>query len=100
MTLRNFRYLAIAEAISFLLLLAVAMPLKYAGVTEWGVHIMGGVHGLLFIAYLAFAISLMRPAGWTYLQTFWILVASMVPFGGFVVDWWLAKNFPDDLVLQ
>jgi integral membrane protein len=94
MTVRNFRYLAIAEAISFLLLLGVAMPLKYADVTEWGVHIMGSIHGLLFIAYLAFAISLMKPAGWSYWQTFWILAASMIPFGGFVVDWWLAKNQP------
>jgi integral membrane protein len=97
MTLRNFRYLAVAEAISFLLLLGVAIPLKSAGVTEWGVHIMGGVHGLLFIAYLAFAISLMKPAGWSYWQTFWILAASMIPFGGFVVDWWLARNHPEEL---
>jgi integral membrane protein len=94
MTIRNFRYLAIAEAISFLLLLGVAIPLKQAGVTEWGVHIMGSLHGLLFIAYLAFAISLVKPAGWSHLQTFWILIASMIPFGGFVVDWWLLKNQP------
>jgi integral membrane protein len=94
MTLRNFRYLAVTEAISFLLLLGVAVPLKATGVTEWGVHIMGSVHGLLFIAYLAFATSLMKPAGWSYLQTFWILVAAMIPFGGFVVDWWILKNEP------
>jgi integral membrane protein len=99
MTLRNFRYLAVAEAISFLLLFA-GIALKQAEVTEWGVHIMGSIHGLLFIAYLAFAISLMKPAGWTYLQTFWILAASMIPFGGFVVDWWLARNFPDELAVQ
>jgi integral membrane protein len=96
MTLRNFRYLAVAEATSFLLLF-VGVALKQAEVTEWGVHIMGSIHGLLFIAYLAFAIALRKPAGWTFTQTFWILAGSVVPFGGFVVDWWLGKNHPDEL---
>ncbi len=95
MSLRGFRYLAVAEAISYLLLLFVAIPLSAAGVTEWGVHIMGAVHGLLFIAYLSFAISLARPAGWSVLQTALILLASMVPFGGFVVDWWLLRHHGD-----
>ena len=94
MTLRNFRYLAVAEAISFLLLLGVAIPLQATGVTEWGVHIMGAVHGLLFIAYLSFAISLYKPAGWTLWQGFWILAGSVIPFGGFAVDWWLARKHP------
>lgn len=92
MTLRQFRYLAVAEAISLLLLFFVAIPLSSTGVTEWGVHIMGAIHGLLFIAYLSFAISLVKPAGWTWLQTFWILAASIIPFGGFFVDWWLIKR--------
>lgn len=95
MSLRGFRYLAIAEAISYLLLLGVAIPLKANDVTAWGVHIMGGLHGLLFIAYLAFAISLVRPAGWTIWQAFWILAASMIPLGGFAVDWWLLRHHGD-----
>ncbi|MFT4048250.1 MAG: DUF3817 domain-containing protein [Solirubrobacterales bacterium] len=93
MSLRGFRYLAVAEAISYLLLAFVAIPLKAADVTPWGVHVMGAVHGLLFIAYLSFAIALIGPAGWTKLQTTLILLASMVPFGGFVVDWWLANRY-------
>lgn len=96
MTIRNFRYLAIAEAISFLVLL-VGSGLKRAEVTEWGVHIMGPIHGFLFVAYVAFALSLRKPAGWSYQATFWILVGAMVPFGGFVVDWWLARNHTDEL---
>lgn len=98
--MRNFRYVAVAEAISFLVLLAVAMPLKYTGVTEWGVHILGPIHGVLFIGYIAFALGLMKPAGWTLTQIFWILVGAMVPFGGFVVDGWIARNYPDDLAAQ
>ncbi|MBI2691133.1 MAG: DUF3817 domain-containing protein [Solirubrobacterales bacterium] len=96
MTVRNFRYLAIAEAISFLVLL-VGSGLKRAEVTELGVQIIGPVHGLLFVAYVTFAINLRKPAGWSYQATFWILVGAMVPFGGFVVDWLLARNHADEL---
>ena len=96
MTIRNFRYLAVAEAISFLVLL-VGSGLKRAEVTELGVTIVGPLHGLLFIAYVAVAIGLRKPAGWSYLATFWILVGAMVPFGGLVVDWWLARNHADEL---
>jgi integral membrane protein len=96
MTVRNFRYLAIAEAISFLVLLA-GSGLKRADVTELGVSIMGPIHGILFVAYAAFALSLRKPAGWSYQATFWILVGAVVPFGGFVVDWWLARNHTDEL---
>lgn len=92
MTVRHFRYLAVAEAASFLILLLVAMPLKYTEVTEAGVQIMGPIHGILFIAYVAFAIAVKETAGWTLTQTFWILVGAVVPFGGFVVDWWLVKR--------
>lgn len=95
MSLRGFRYLAIAEAISYLLLLGVAVPLKAAEVTAIGVQLMGAVHGFLFIAYLAFAISLVRPAQWNAWQTFWILAASTIPLGGFVVDWWLLRHHGD-----
>jgi integral membrane protein len=90
-TIRNFRYLAVAEAISFLLLI-VASVIKNTGGTEIGVQILGPLHGLLFIGYIALAFALMRPAGWTPFQTFWIMVGAILPFGGFVVDWWLARH--------
>lgn len=96
MTIRNFRYLAIAEAISFLLLIGASV-VKNTGGTEVGVSVLGPLHGLLFIGYLAMAFALMKPAGWTHKQTFWILVGAVLPFGGFVVDWWLARNHAEEL---
>ncbi len=92
MTVRNFRYLALAEAISFLLLIAASV-VKHTGGTETGVTILGPIHGALFLFYVIMALSLMNPAGWTRTQTFWILVGAVVPFGGFVVDWWLARRW-------
>ncbi len=91
MTVRNFRYLALAEATSFLILIAASI-VKNTGGTEIGVTILGPIHGALFIFYVIMAFGLMQPAGWTKPQPFWILVGAIVPFGGFVVDWWLARN--------
>lgn len=91
MNLRTFRHVALAEATTFLALL-IASYVKRTGGSELGVHILGPIHGLLFIAYVALALQLRREAGWTNRETFLILVAAMLPFGGYVVDWWLRRR--------
>lgn len=91
MILRNFRYVALAEATTFLALL-VASAIKNTGGSEVGVQILGPIHGLLFIAYVFIAWSIRQEAGWTGRQTFWILVGAVLPFGGYVVDWWLLRR--------
>lgn len=96
MTIRNFRYLALAEAVSFLLLLVFTV-IKNTGGSEAGVSILGPIHGLFFIGYIAMAFGLRAAAGWRNRVTFWIMVGAILPFGGFVVDWWLGKNTPADL---
>lgn len=93
MTIRNFRYLALAEAISFLILIVFSV-IKNTGGSEVGVSVMGPIHGLLFIGYVAMTLGLREAADWNTKVTFWILVGAVVPFGGFVVDWWLGKNSP------
>ena len=91
MTLRNFRYVALVEATTFLLLL-VASVVKNTGGSEIGVKVLGPIHGLLFIAYVVMALNLRESAGWTGRQTVWILIGAVLPFGGYVVDWWLARR--------
>lgn len=91
MTLRNFRYVALAEATTFLLLLAASV-VKNTGGSEIGVQILGPIHGLLFIAYVVFALQLREPEGWTAKQTIGILIGAVLPFGGYVVDWWLLRR--------
>ena len=87
------RYIALAEATSFLALL-VASVIKRTGGGELGVQILGPIHGLLFIAYVVIALNLRPQAGWSGKTTFWILVGAVIPFGGYVVDWWLLRQ-PD-----
>jgi len=91
MSLKNMRYIALAEATSFLALL-IASFLKRQGEGETGVTILGPIHGLLFIAYVVVALGLRSQMGWSNVATFWILVGAVVPFGGYVVDWWLLRE--------
>jgi integral membrane protein len=85
------RYIALAEATSFIALL-IASFLKRQGEGELGVQILGPIHGLLFIAYVVFALKMRVELGWSNATTFWILVGAVVPFGGYVVDWWLVRE--------
>ncbi len=89
--MKTMRYVALTEATSFIALL-VASFLKRQGEGELGVQILGPIHGLLFIAYVVVALNLRPKAGWSNKATFWILVGAVVPFGGYVVDWWLVRQ--------
>ncbi|HEX8159647.1 MAG TPA: DUF3817 domain-containing protein [Solirubrobacteraceae bacterium] len=83
-TIRNFRYIALAEATSFLALLTCSFAARD------GVPILGPIHGLLFLAYVLVAIMIRESAGWSAKETLLVLVGAVLPFGGFVVDRWLA----------
>lgn len=91
MSLKTFRYVALAEATSFLLLLIAAIVKRTDG-NEAGVQILGPIHGLLFVAYVAIALTIRAEQGWSAKVTFWILVGAVLPFGGYVVDWWLLRE--------
>jgi integral membrane protein len=93
--LRNFRYLAIVEATSFLLLLAASV-IKRTQDEALGVEILGPIHGGLFIAYVVVALNIRRDLGWTTKTTLLVLLGAVVPFGGYVVDRWLLHSHPDD----
>lgn len=91
------RTIGIIEGLSFLVLLGIAMPLKYlAGMPEV-VTIVGWVHGVLFMALCAALLSATRVAQWRLQQAGRVLVAALLPFGPFVIDGWLKR---EDAALQ
>jgi integral membrane protein len=92
MSLRTFRYVALAEATSFLALLVAAVIKRTSDNADIGVQILGPIHGALFLAYVGIALSIRAAAGWTPRETAAILVGAVLPFGGYVVDWWLARR--------
>lgn len=84
--LGRFRLIGYLEGISFLVLLFVAMPLKYWADLPDPVTIIGGIHGFLFALYLL-AIALMAfYFKWRPIRILGALVAAMIPFGPFYFD--------------
>lgn len=83
-TIKTFRLVALAEATSFLILLCCSLFARD------GVPIMGPIHGMLFLAYVLIALMIREDARWTGKETILVLVGAVLPFGGFVVDRWLA----------
>ena len=90
-SVRRFRFVAVAEAVTFLALL-VATYVKYAEDEPVGVQVLGPVHGLLFVVYVVMALGLRPQVGWTTRTTAIVLAGAVLPFGGFAVDRWLARR--------
>ena len=90
--LHRFRMIGIAEGISFLILLCIAMPLKYIFHIPQAVKIFGWVHGALFVGFIYFAFEVMtdlkKNTGW-FAGAF---LAAILPFGTFVLDKQLKKE--------
>ena len=91
-TLKNLTIMGYLEGTSFLLLLGVAMPLKYMlGIPE-AVKYIGMAHGALFIAYilvLLIATSKIKMSLWAMPVG---VLGSFLPFGPFIFDYLLKKS--------
>lgn len=80
------RVIGFWEGVSFLVLLGIAMPLKYfAGYPE-AVRVVGMAHGVLFLFYVGAALQAALDHHWTWKRTLIVLVASLLPAGPFIVD--------------
>ena len=85
--MRNyFRYAGWLEGGSYLLLLLVAMPLKYVYGEPGMVRVVGMAHGLLFLSYVGLAFAMSRREGWPVKKLAGAFVASLLPFGPFVFE--------------
>ena len=84
--LLQLRLVALLEGSSFLVLLFVAMPLKYLAGLPLAVRIVGLVHGLLFLVFLAALYRAGRASRWPLRRWAIAFISSVVPFGTFVFD--------------
>jgi len=80
------RVIGISEGISFLVLLLIAMPLKYYFGLPMTVKIVGWLHGILFIAYIMAVLLAVKAMQWNWFSVLVALAASLVPAGTFVLD--------------
>ena len=80
------RRIAFAEGVSFLVLLVVAMPLKYFAGLPIAVKLVGWLHGVLFITFCFALFRVWLAAKWPLLRCAGIFIAALLPFGPFIAD--------------
>ena len=82
----RFRIVSFFEGVSLLLLLGVAMPVKYMLGDPSLVKSVGMIHGLLFILYVLLTLNMRSEYNWSLATTAKVLLASVIPFGTFYID--------------
>ncbi|KZE51708.1 hypothetical protein AV540_12645 [Brevibacillus parabrevis] len=90
--LGRFRVIGIIEGISYLVLLLIAMPLKYYLDFPDAVKVAGSLHGLFFVLYILALVHVTFKNRWSILKVIMAFIASLLPFGNFVLDARLKKE--------
>lgn len=93
-SLGRFRLVTFVEGISYLLLLFVAMPLKYLAELPMAVTVVGTAHGALYLAYLAALLHVWTDERWSLRRVAEAFVASLLPFATFWLEAKLRRETP------
>ncbi|ASS73714.1 hypothetical protein CIG75_01120 [Tumebacillus algifaecis] len=89
------RAIGLIEGISFLLLLLIAMPMKYLMDIPGPVQVVGMIHGVLFMLFILAVINAAIVHKWSPKWIIGALIASSVPIGTFVLDAKLKKRYQE-----
>jgi integral membrane protein len=84
--LARLRLVGTLEGVSFLALLLIAMPLKYAAGQPLAVRYVGMAHGILFLLYLLALVPVALDFRWSWKTCALAVLASILPAGPFVFD--------------
>lgn len=90
--LGRFRIVALLEGVSYVALVFLCMPLKYWAEIEWPVKVTGWAHGVLFMLYIALLVYVHFANNWSVVKSFFAFIASLIPFGTFVLEWYLRRD--------
>lgn len=82
----QFRLICLLEGVTLLILVFIAMPMKYFFANPIVSKIFGPIHGALFLAYVAYTILFAVKYKWSFKKIFWVSIASFFPFATFYVD--------------
>jgi len=85
-SVKRFRQIGMIEGYSYLILLFVAMPLKYFAGFPLAVKIVGMAHGILFILFCILLAKAWQDAKWSAYESALFFIASLIPFGTFYTD--------------
>ncbi|MCF2444080.1 DUF3817 domain-containing protein [Dyadobacter sp. CY345] len=82
------RIVAFLEGLSLIILIGIAVPLKYFYQNPSLVKTMGPIHGMLFLLFVLNTVSVGIEYKWKFKETTWkVLLACFIPFGTFYVDY-------------
>ncbi len=85
--LGRLRIIGFLEGISLLILIFIAVPMKYMFHNPVGSEIMGPIHGTLFLLFVFNTLSVGVEQEWKFKIITWkVLLACIVPFGTFYID--------------
>jgi integral membrane protein len=87
------RILAFLEGISLLILIFIAVPMKHYFANPTLVQTIGPIHGALFLLFIFNTLSVGVEQNWKFKEVTWkVLIACMIPFGTFYVDYKILRN--------
>lgn len=90
--IHRLRIIGFVEGTSMLVLLFIAMPLKYLADSPAAVKYVGWAHGILFMLYMAVAFQAWLHYKWPFRRLVYAFIAAFLPFGTFVFDRWLKRE--------
>jgi integral membrane protein len=93
MFLKNLRRMGFVEGVSTLILFGIAMPLKYMADMPLAVRVAGSLHGLLFMCLVVMLMMATTKVPISKSLALVGMLAAVVPFGPFVFDRWLVRDF-------
>ena len=89
--LKRFRFMGVLEGSSLLILLFLAMPLKYFFGFPEAVRVVGSIHGFLFVSYCLFIAYMTFIVRWPFLYSVIAVIVAFIPFGNILFDRKLKK---------
>src|SRR5687767_7088836 len=91
-SIRLLRRVGLIEGISMLVLLFIAMPLKYIWDQPGAVKVVGWIHGALFVLFMLLVLYVYDQRSWPFKKVAVAFIAAFLPFGTFVFDRQLKKE--------
>jgi len=84
--LTRYRVIAYVVGVMLLLLVFVAMPLKYFGDNPGAMNVIGPLHGFLYMVYLVGTFDLFRRVRWSFPRLVMMALAGTIPFLSFYAE--------------
>ena len=94
--LTRYRIIAWTVGVVLLVLVLVAMPIKYIGGNATPVALVGPIHGFLFMVYVVLTFDLGRRARWPLGRMVLVMLAGTIPFLSFWAERKVSRSWVPD----